>query len=113
MSKKSQQFQLLKKRHENLLQVIVSMRPSSLSKTIQQSFINSHPLQRLNGRNEDLYQKSIKKTIRDYFDNGEISQVPYNTDQTLIEKIYRKFRDKEYSEYLKSAFIKKVSFCLL
>jgi len=103
MSKKSQQqqLQLLKKRHENLLQVIVSMRPS-FSKTIQQSFISSHPLQLLNGRNEDRYKASIKNTIRDYFDSGEISQFPTQTDETLIDKIYRKFRDKEYSEYLKS-----------
>jgi hypothetical protein len=103
MSKKSkqQQLQLLKNRHENLLQIIVSMRPS-FSKTIQQSFITSHPLQLLNGRNEDRYKASIKNTIRDYFDSGEISQFPTQTDETLIDKIYRKFRDKEYSEYLKS-----------
>jgi hypothetical protein len=71
-------------------------------KQIQQSFITSHPLEHVNDRNNDLYEKSIKKTIRDYFDyfdNGEISQFPLPTDQKLIDRIYRKFRNKEYSEY--------------
>lgn len=103
MSGQSQQFQRLKKRHHDLLQVIVSMKPSLAKKKIQQSFISSHPLQRLNdgkddGKEDDVYQESIKKTIRDYFqyfDDGAISQVPTQTEQTLIDKIYRKFRNKE------------------
>uniref|UniRef100_A0A6C0D1Y1 Transmembrane protein n=1 Tax=viral metagenome TaxID=1070528 RepID=A0A6C0D1Y1_9ZZZZ len=96
MSKKSQELQLLKKRHEKLLQVIVSIIPSlsriRLQQPLRQSFVMSHPLKKVYDGESYQYEQSIKKTIRDYLHNVYDIESP---EEDLINRIYMKFREKE------------------